>query len=52
MGKLRDNNFFFSGGREWCPAEVFEYLREQSLLKGSYKKISWADPNNYRIDVC
>lgn len=31
----------FSAGKEWSPAELFEYYRELGLLSGKYKRISW-----------
>ncbi len=46
---LRDMNICFSAGREWSPAEVFEYLRESGKLSGSYKRISWYAPNDFRV---
>ncbi len=50
--KLRVLEVSFSGGKEWCPAEVFEYLREIGLLSGSFKKISWSGPQDYHLTVC
>lgn len=41
--ELRNLDVSFSGGREWCPAEVFEFLRDQNILSGSFKKIVWTD---------
>ncbi|MCG3766502.1 hypothetical protein EXA23_09825 [Vibrio cincinnatiensis] len=49
--KLRVLEVNFSDGREWCPAEVFEYLRETGLLSGSFKKISWSGPGDYHLTV-
>jgi len=49
--KLRSLGVNFSGGKEWCPAEVFEYLREANLLDGNYKKIGWSGPGEYHISV-
>ncbi|WP_061010552.1 hypothetical protein [Vibrio sp. CUB2] len=49
--KLRDLGVAFSGGREWCPSDVFEYLRQLELLKGAYTKISWTAPGNYRCTI-
>jgi hypothetical protein len=39
----------FSAGREWCPAEVFEYLRDLRLLSGKYPRIAWTSPSEYRV---
>lgn len=41
----------FSSGKEWCPSEIFEYLRELGLIRGTYKKISWYKPENYNVTV-
>lgn len=46
---LRNMEICFSGGREWSPAEVFEYLRDSGKLSGSYKRVSWYAPNEYRV---
>ncbi|MFJ7283509.1 hypothetical protein [Pseudomonas sp. NPDC099000] len=51
FNKLRELDFYFSDGREWCPAEVFEYLRDKGLLKGTFKMISWTSPDKYIITV-
>ena len=45
--KLRDLGVAFSGGKEWCPSEVFEYLRKTGLLSGNYTKISWSGPRDH-----
>ncbi|WP_392383826.1 hypothetical protein [Marinomonas primoryensis] len=49
--KLRDLDVSFSGGKEWCPAEVFEYLRETGLIAGQFKKVGWSGPGDYRLTV-
>lgn len=49
--QLRALDVCFSGGKEWCPAEVFEYLRDKGILSGSFKKISWRGPNDYHITL-
>lgn len=49
--KLRDLNVSFSGGKEWCPSEVFEYLRETGLITGQFKKIGWSGPGDYHLTV-
>jgi hypothetical protein len=45
--KLRDEDVYFSAGKEWSPAEVFEYLRDMDLLSGTYQRISWSSPDNW-----
>lgn len=39
----------FSDGKEWCPAEVFEFLRDMNLLSGSFIRVSWLRPGDYRL---
>lgn len=46
---LRDEGVAFSDGREWCPSELFEYFREQNLLSGKFKRVSWQDPQNFSV---
>lgn len=46
---LRDLEVCFSDGKEWCPSELFEYFREQNLLHGKFKRVSWTSPHTYRI---
>ena len=46
---LRDIGVLFSDGREWCPAELFEYFREQGLANGKFKRISWINPTEFII---
>lgn len=52
LKRLRDLGICFSSGKEWSPAEVFEYLREIGLLEGSFKKISWNSPSVFNVSVC
>jgi hypothetical protein len=47
--KLRSYDLAFAGGREWSPAEVFEYLVDKGFLTSGYKKITWTDANAYKI---
>ncbi len=44
---LRDRNLHFSRGREWSPAEVFEWLRDRGLLEGRFRSISWISPDRW-----
>lgn len=46
---LRDVGIAFSTGKEWNPSELFEYYRELGLLNGTYKKISWYGPGDWRV---
>ncbi|MGZ7460263.1 hypothetical protein ACXPVS_27115 [Pseudomonas sp. Ma2-10] len=49
FNQLRELEVYFSDGREWCPAEVFEYLRDKGLLIGNFTMISWRGPDKYFI---
>lgn|SRR5215510_15167553 len=44
---LRDADICFSRGREWNPAEVFEWLKDQGLLSGPFKSIAWKGPDEW-----
>lgn len=48
---LNKNNIAFSAGREWCPSEVFEYLREKGLVIGSYRRIAWVNPHETTLTI-
>lgn len=47
---LRLLHIAFSGGKEWCPAEVFEYLRDKALLSGGFVRVSWTQPGQCRLE--
>src|ERR1039457_5586632 len=49
FSKLRDRGIAFSDGREWCPMEVFEYLRDKKHLHGGFRVIAWKGPNQWFI---
>ena len=49
FSELRDQGVAFSDGRGWCPSELFEYFREQNLLSGKFKRISWQDLQNFTV---
>jgi hypothetical protein len=49
FSKLRDAEIAFSRGREWCPAEVFEWLRDQGLTRGSFQSIAWRGPEQWVV---
>ena len=44
---LRDRGVHFSRGREWSPAEVFEWLRDQKLVSGVFSEIYWVNPHSW-----
>jgi hypothetical protein len=47
--ELRSLGVAFSAGKEWCPSEVFEYLRDEQLLSGKYLRVAWTQPGQYRL---
>jgi hypothetical protein len=47
--QLRDEGICFSAGPGWCPADVFEFLRDKQMLAGPYRKISWHGPGEPEI---
>lgn len=47
--RLRDLGVAFSAGREWCPAEVFEHLRDSGLLDGPYLRVAWSTPQQFTL---
>ena len=49
FNRLRDMDVYFSYGREWCPSEVFEHLRDAGLLSGKFTMISWTAPGEFFI---
>jgi hypothetical protein len=49
--QLRNRGIPFSAGKEWCPAELFEYYRDQKLLSGTFRRIAWTGPGKWHITV-
>lgn len=49
FAKLRDEGVCFSTGPDWCPADVFEFLRDKKMLAGVYRKIVWCGPGEPKI---
>jgi sarcosine oxidase gamma subunit len=49
MAALREAGVSFARGREWSPAEVFERLRDQGLLTGAFRSISWLGPDRFHV---
>lgn len=47
--ELRSLGVAFAAGKEWCPSEVFEYLRDEQLLSGKYLRVAWTQPGQYRL---
>lgn len=42
----------FSAGRDWSPAELLEYYREQGVFRKAYRVISWKGKDNFQIRDC
>lgn len=51
FAQLQQLGWAFAAGREWSPAEVFEHLRGQGLLHGSYRRLAWVGPNDPRLST-
>lgn len=47
--ELRSLGVAFSAGKEWCPSEVFEYLRDEQLLSGKFLRVAWTQPGQYLL---
>ncbi|UVK98732.1 hypothetical protein [Pseudomonas sp. B21-048] len=45
--ELRSLRVAFSAGKEWCPSEVFEYLRDEQLLSGKFLRVAWTQLGQY-----
>lgn len=39
----------FSGGRDWSPAEVVDFLRDQGWLNAKFRRIEWVGSDKYII---
>lgn len=50
LQKLRDHDMCFSAGKEWNPSEMFEYLRDEGLVTGTYRRITWMGPGQLFIN--
>lgn len=50
FGQLRDLGVCFARGREWSPAEVFEWLRDQKLLQGSFTALAWRRAGEWFVE--
>ncbi len=47
--RLRDRGFAFSAGRDWSPAEVASYLRDEGHFEGPYTEIYWGDGGIWQL---
>jgi hypothetical protein len=41
----------FSGGKDWAPAELLAYYKEQGMQIGCYSVITWRSPNEFLIEM-
>jgi hypothetical protein len=39
----------FSTGRDWSPAELVDFYREEGKITASYRRITWSGPDQYEI---
>jgi hypothetical protein len=44
-----DDLYFWGGGAGWPPAAIVEYYRENGLLSGKIKEITWSGPGKYKM---
>jgi hypothetical protein len=49
INDLIDLGALFSTGRDWSPAELVEFYREQGKVATSYLRITWTAPDQYEI---
>lgn len=42
----------FSAGRDWSPAELLDYYREQGIVRQSYRVIAWRGQDSFQIRDC
>ena len=49
FSELRDRGIYFARGREWNPAEVFEWLKDQGLIRGPFRSIAWKGPKDWFV---
>jgi hypothetical protein len=49
--RLIELGALFSAGRDWSPAELVEYYREQGLISGPYRVIEWTSPEQFLVST-
>jgi len=42
----------FSAGRDWSPAELIAYYREQGIVREKYRVIAWTKKDVFEIRNC
>ena len=46
---MQNYQVLFSDGRDWSPAELILYYRDQGIINGKIKIISWLNKDKYNI---
>lgn len=49
VGALIKLGALFAGGRDWSPAELVDFYREQGAILTGYRMITWRNPTQYVI---
>lgn len=49
VGALVNLGALFSSGRDWSPAELVDFYREQGVVSTGYRIIAWKNSNEYMI---
>lgn len=49
--KLIELGALFSAGRDWSPADLVQYYREQGFINGSYRVIEWSSPRQFLVST-
>lgn len=39
----------FASGRDWSPADLVDFYREQGVILTGYRMITWENPNQYSV---
>lgn len=47
--KLIEMDALFAAGRDWSPAELVDYYREEGVVLQGYRMITWKGPDAYII---
>ncbi len=47
--KLVEMDALFAAGRDWSPAELVDFYREEGIVAQGYRMITWKGPDAYVI---
>ena len=47
--RLRDLGFAFGAGRDWAPAEMVRFLRDEGHVDGDFSEIVWAGEGGWEV---